>query len=500
MGVDLRAGRATVPLGARVSAVCALLLLTAHGGRAESVAPEADRRPCLVFSGNWAAERARQVADDLTRAFDRRGLRRMPQRSGAGASTGCEAAPGGEESAGAAEPAPPSRLVLMAAEPTMATVTLSLASGSASGDQTRSRHLDLRRLPLDGRPLAIVVAADELVRAGPAGDREAERVEPGADVGPAQPGASAGARRADRRGGTRPRQSARPLEGAGDRGLARSATTAAADVADTGAGGAQPGEEPVDGAGGGAQDVTGGDSMRGNFRDSDEASAPAANTSGAAPGADPAAAGRASADVKPTGTTVAPGEPVPPVAVWKSPADDEVANRDPWAPAVRALLALERYGGGQTHVGPDVTALVPLAGPWYGGIGIGARRGVTVEGASGRIRSSVWSGRLAFGRFLSAGDGGRAVVMADAGVRAGRVGFVGVPDDALAAATTSAGWMLSADTMLAVSVRVSARASVVGAATAGVPLRAQRAAEGPREVTAAAGLVVGAQVGGELRF
>lgn len=533
MGVEVRAARPAAPHGRGCASLAPLLaslfLWTASRARAEPAAALAGRRPCLVFSGNWAAERARQVADDLTRAFDRRGLQKVSDDG----SPGCEGdsrqvdgqGQGGGEERGGEPDAPsdrtreqirPSRLVLTAADPAMASVTLSLGS-RLTGRPALSRHLDLRRLPLDGRSLAVVVAADELVRADPS--REEGGPEETLADGP--PHAAAGARpgHPERRSGARPRKGARQLQardddrhaGAG----ARAAKVSGAEVADDGSGGAAPQQgssalprpAAVAQVGSGAPEhaTSGGEPRPGDLRGSEDARSTTVNGSGSEATSDAARAADLQADGR--GRSEPPAQP----AAWtaatagalstSSEMDQESITRaGPRAPTARVLLALEHYGGGQTHVGPEVTVLMPVAGPWYGGMALGARRGGTVAGESGRIKSSVWGGRLAFGRLLAGGDGRRAAVTLDGGLRAARIGFTGVANDERAIATSSAGWLLAADAVMTLSVRLSARSSVVGAASAGLPVRAQRAAEGPREVTAAAGLVIGAQLGGELRF
>jgi hypothetical protein len=192
-----------------------------------------------------------------------------------------------------------------------------------------------------------------------------------------------------------------------------------------------------------------------------------------------------------TAVPVAPSPIVPEAAptVVRTRASTRHAPRQ----AIAVAFAIDHYGGGQTHLGPDLawrlrvtrTLFVTLAGQ--------ARRGNPVDATSGTVSSHLLGGRLGLGLGLFLP---RLALTADLGVRAGRIWFEGEPAAGTAAVgTTAAAFLAYADAVLAVELRIAGPVALRLAAGVGAPLVAQAAAEGTRDVTAAAGVALGAQAG-----
>lgn len=203
---------------------------------------------------------------------------------------------------------------------------------------------------------------------------------------------------------------------------------------------------------------------------------------------------------RPAPETAAPAKPSPaaPPPPVKAPEPTTTIVQAPAAPtrptsrSLAAGFALDHYAGGQTQLGPDLTFRVRLGDGLLVAAAAQARRGLTADATTGTVTSRLVGGRLALGARLWAGD--RAELTADAGVRAGRIWLEGDPNAGGAAVgSTAAGWLAYADLTLALDLRLGGPIALRLDGRVGAPLVAQAAAEGTREVTAAAGLALGAE-------
>ncbi len=199
---------------------------------------------------------------------------------------------------------------------------------------------------------------------------------------------------------------------------------------------------------------------------------------------------------RPAETPPAAAPPPPPLAPEHAPT---LARSGAPVPqdgrhSLAAGFALERYGGGQTQLGPDLTLRMHVTDTLFVAVAGQARRGLAADATTGTVTSRLLGGRLALGARLYADDDARLTLTADLGVRGARLWFEGEPTAGSAAVgSTAAGWLGYADATLAMDLRLAGRLALRLAAGAGVPLVAQAAAEGTRAVTAASGLALEAQ-------
>ena len=266
------------------------------------------------------------------------------------------------------------------------------------------RYVDLRHVPVDGRNLALVVAADELLdaaRRGTAVTPVRWRVARG----------GCGATPAGCRGST---ASARPAPGRAHRADRRRRSRA--------------------GAGGAATASTSATSDR-------SATPPRSSPPAAAP------APRAPASV----ARQAPTRRAARAAVT-------VAEPRPSGPAARHAVAMsfavERYAGGQTHLGPELAWSYGRDRGVFASMAVGARKGLVVEAVGGVVESSLWGGRLALGAGLPLLRGG-LVLAVEAGARLGQLRLQGRASAGDVTARDAATWLCYADASATLRVRVA---------------------------------------------
>lgn len=154
-------------------------------------------------------------------------------------------------------------------------------------------------------------------------------------------------------------------------------------------------------------------------------------------------------------------------------------------PEIALRFATEHYGGGQTHLGADLGALVPLGGRFTLDLDAGFRQGLRVSAPHGRILSSA----------LGFGAGVRFAVVhtpaADAGVSVGaRLAATRFRGAAATGATDAelAGLTAFARLGLFTSVKLAGPLHLDATAGAGAPLRALEATDDGRTITGVSGV------------
>jgi len=239
-------------------------------------------------------------------------------------------------------------------------------------------------------------------------------------------------------------------------------------------------------------------------------------------GAEPALPGAAEAEAPPPpaappaapGATAAPASPeIAPEPPATPPLAAEVAHI--WAPAEKrepplpwrddglaATFAFDRFGGGQSQLGLDVTWRRRLRTRWLASLAAQGRQGLTVTARTGTVDSRLLGGRAALGRTL-ADDGGRLWLTVDVGARVGLLRYEGrgtAPDGSPIGHQVDTLFSYL-DATLALDVRLgrSPLALRLGAG-AGVPLLAQDAASVETVVTGASGAAFESQAGLVLTF
>lgn len=237
-----------------------------------------------------------------------------------------------------------------------------------------------------------------------------------------------------------------------------------------------------------------------------EPSTPGAAETEAAPPARPtlsadATAPRREAVEEPPATAIGPVE-VQQTARQAALSQDRHAPV-PWRRDVLATtFAFDRFGGGQTHLGLDLTWRRRLGGRWHASLAAQGRQGRTITTTSGTIDARLLGGRLALGLTL-VDDGGRLWLTLDVGARAGGLRFEGrgpAPEGRRTGHQVDT-LLAYADTTLALDVRLGRSPLALRLAVGGgLPLLAQDAALGGSAVTGASGAAFESQAGLALSF
>jgi len=175
----------------------------------------------------------------------------------------------------------------------------------------------------------------------------------------------------------------------------------------------------------------------------------------------------------------------------------------PWRrDGLATTFAFDRFGGGQTHLGLDLTWRRRLGGRWHASLAAQGRQGRTITTTSGTIDARLLGGRLALGLTL-VDDGGRLWLTLDVGARAGGLRFEGrgtAPDGRRTGHQVDT-LLAYADTTLALDVRLGRSPLALRLAVGGgLPLLAQDAALGGSAVTGASGAAFESQAGLALSF
>jgi len=380
---------------------------------------------CVRFVGPWARQRALRLQADLQTTFRRRAV-----------SFGCDA----PRPSGARTP-PSYQLSLTIDEALMREVTLAVsdtADREGGGAQRIERYVDLRNVPADGRHLAVVVAADELLDA-------ARRARPSRS-------SDAEAPRAAVASGPPVKVAASPAP--------PSASLATSSIA----------APPIDGA--------------------DRAVAPADRAPPLPTAPEPAA------KASPPPRKPPPDRPVPTVGVATSasgPGGDAAYH------AAALSFAVEQYAGGQTHLGPDVAWRYGSSGGVFAQLGVGARKGLVVRAAGGVVESSLWTGRLSVGTGIPVSWDGVGLVV-EVGARLGRLHLQGRADVVDFMGREATPWLCYADAVASLRVRIVGPVQARQGAGVGLPLLGQKALENGATVTAASGVAAQGQVGAMVMF
>lgn len=160
-----------------------------------------------------------------------------------------------------------------------------------------------------------------------------------------------------------------------------------------------------------------------------------------------------------------------------------------WKDGLAATFAFDHFGGGQTHLGVDLTWRRRLGELWHTSLAAQGRRGRPAAAGSGTVDSQFLGGRVALGLTLVEAPG-RFWLTLDAGVRAGHLQFDGhgTAPDGHATGHVVGTLLAYADAAVALDVPLgrSPLALRLGAG-AGLPLLAQDAAAGGAVVTGASG-------------
>jgi hypothetical protein len=341
-------------------------------------------------------------------------------------------------------------LTLATTTDTLAHITLTL---EAEGETVLSRRLDLGRFPADGRVLALVVTADELLQVSREPARAAAPVDPPAPRAAAS--LSVGPSVAPPRAGPRPPA---PVP---------ASPPAPAPVAPTAPVAVTP-----------------------------PPAAPPPAASIAAPIMDPVADPAAAAALPPR-APAAPGAPT----IERGAADVAGGARVGAATAASTLaatFAFDSYGGGQSQLGPEITWRGRLGGRACASIAVAGRQGLATSAPLGTVTSRLFGGRLALGAGFAPGDG-RFALAVDAGVRGAGLWYEGH------AATGARGhavgaFIAYADVVAALDLRIASRAALRASVGGGVPLVAARVMDTTGGLTGASGWLAEAQLGAVLVF
>lgn len=187
--------------------------------------------------------------------------------------------------------------------------------------------------------------------------------------------------------------------------------------------------------------------------------------------------------------------PAPPQSAPEQPAA-EVETPPPLAPENRGFtlagrFSAEHYGGGQTHLGPDLELSFA---PWPAlrlALELGYRSGLTVTVAHGNVQSSLWSAGLGARYAFIEGD---LSLEAELSLRAARLQISG---QAIAPTTDrrAEAWPLFARAGARAALHPARWLAVEARLGAGLPLRSFTATEGRAPLTAMAGPELYASLG-----
>ena len=382
---------------------------------------------CLRFVGPWAPQRASRLRSDLKTAFRRRSV-----------SLDC-----GIQRTNGADTPPSYQLSLVVDAEVMREVTLTVSdTADIAGRSARriERYVDLRQVPADGRNLAVVVAADELLDA-------TRRGLPSRPSGGAPPAAAAAPR------------------------------PPVAVAAPTAARRASP-DEPT-------TRIVGEGRSPAQAERSPPPPVPAqSEPERAAAAPPPRTPVRQASSTRRAASAVTMAVPRPPGTARH---------------AVAMSFAVERYAGGQTHLGPELAWSYGGDRGVFAVLAVGARNGLVVEAVGGVVESSLWSGRFALGAGLPLLGGG-LVVAVEAGARLGQLRLQGRATTGGVTPRDADTWLCYTDASASLRVRIAGPVQARVEAGVGLPLLAQRALEGDQTITAASGVAAQGQLGAMVVF
>jgi hypothetical protein len=195
-----------------------------------------------------------------------------------------------------------------------------------------------------------------------------------------------------------------------------------------------------------------------------------------------------------------PRPPPPPQVEQAVGAILEARPRAPPATSVRGAFAVDRYTGGQTHLGVDV-GLSRWLGPRIGlDFALGLRAGLPVSAPHGTIHARVEHATAGILLALVPRRLDAALELSlAASARGMHVDYQGVPDDG-ASGTHASGWALYALGGVSAALHISPALCLGLSLGAGAPLRSSSASDGDRTVTGISGLGLSGSAGAGASF